>query len=221
MEYRKLHSWNVSTREARDIQLRLRDKLQPVWDGRKVRTVAGADVGFPDKNTVLATVVVLSFPDLEVLESSLSTQDCTFPYVPGLLTFREAPGLLSALESIETTPDVLLCDGQGIAHQRRMGLAAHMGLLLAIPVIGCAKSVLCGAFDQPGEKRGDYSYMFDKGEIIGAAVRTRDRVKPVYVSTGNRIDLATAIDLVLRCSPKYRIPRPLRLAHNLSTGEAV
>ena len=221
MEHRKLHSWNVSTREARDIQLRLRDRLQPIWDGRKVSTVAGADVGFPDKNTVLATVVVLSFPELEVLESSLSTQDCTFPYVPGLLTFREAPGLLSALENIETAPDVLLCDGQGIAHQRRMGLAAHVGLLLDIPVIGCAKSVLCGTFDEPGERRGDYSYMFDKGEIVGAAVRTRDRVKPVYVSTGNRIDLTTAIDLVLRCSPKYRIPRPLRLAHRLSTGEAV
>jgi deoxyribonuclease V len=201
--------------------MRLRDKVRPVWDGRKIETVAGTDVGFPEKNTVLASVAVLSFPGLEVLETAVSTQDCTFPYVPGLLTFREAPGLLSALESIRTVPDVLLCDGQGIAHQRRMGLAAHMGLLLDIPVLGCAKSVLCGTFDEPGKTRGSFSYMSDKGETVGAAVRTRDGVKPVYVSIGNRIDLATAVDTVLKCSPRYRIPRPLRLAHKLSAGEVV
>ena len=221
VEYRKLHGWDVSIREAREIQLRLREMLQPVWDGRKIDTIAGTDVGLPDKHTVRATVVVLSFPELEVVESSVCTQACTFPYVPGFLTFREAPGLLSALEGIETTPDVILCDGQGIAHQRRMGLAAHMGLLLDTPVIGCAKSVLCGTFDEPGQDRGAYSYMFDKGEIVGAALRTRERVKPVYVSTGNRVDLETAIAIVLACSPKYRIPRPLRLAHRLSTGGAV
>ena len=222
MEYRNLHSWNVSTREAKEIQLRLRDMIEPVWDGREINTVAAADVGFPDKNTVLAAVVVLSFPDLEVVERSLSTQEVNFPYVPGFLSFREVPGLLSALEGIQETPDILLCDGQGIAHQRRMGLAAHVGLLVDTPVLGCAKSVLVGSFSPPGERRGSYSHMLDKdGEIIGAAVRTRDRVKPVYVSIGNRIDLETAIDVVLRCSTKYRIPRPLRLAHQLSVGERV
>jgi deoxyribonuclease V len=184
--------------------------------------VAGADVGFPDKHTVLAAVVVLSFPELEVVESSISTQDVTFPYVPGFLSFREVPGLLSALENIEHTPDVLLCDAQGIAHQRRMGLAAHVGLLVDVPVLGCAKSVLYGKFSPPGEKRGAYSHMLDdEGRVIGAAVRTRDRVRPVYVSIGNRIDLETAIDIVLACSFKYRIPRPLRLAHRLSVGEDV
>ena len=222
MEYRNLHSWDVSTREAKEIQLRLRDMIEPVWDRRKIRTVAGADVGFPDKNTVLAAVVVLSFPDLDIVERSVSTQPVTFPYVPGYLSFREVPGLLSALENIETTPDVLLCDAQGIAHQRRMGLAAHVGLMVDTPVVGCAKSVLCGRFVPPGDKRGSYSHMFDdEDEVIGAAVRTRDLVKPVYVSIGNRIDLETAIDLVLRCSVKYRIPRPLRLAHRLSVGETV
>jgi deoxyribonuclease V len=221
VEYRKLHPWNVSVREAMEIQLRLREMLEPVWDGRKINTIAGTDVGLPDKNTVCATVVVLSFPDLDVLESSVSTQDCTFPYVPGLLTFREAPGLLSALENLETTPDVILCDGQGIAHQRRMGLAAHMGLLLDMPVIGCAKSVLCGTYEEPRRERGSYSYMFDKGETIGAALRTRQGVKPVYVSTGNHVDLQTAIDIVLACSPEYRIPRPIRLAHRLSIGGMV
>jgi deoxyribonuclease V len=221
MKHRNLHPWDVSTREAKAIQLRLRDRVQSAWDDREINTVAGTDVGFPDKKTVLATVVVLSFPDLEVLESSVSMQDCIFPYVPGLLTFREAPGLLSALESIATVPDVLLCDGQGIAHQRRFGLAAHLGILLECPVIGCAKSVLCGKFDEPARKRGARSLMVDRGEVIGAAVRTRDGVKPVYVSVGNRIDLETAIDVVLRCSPMYRIPRPLRLAHRLSVGEPI
>lgn len=222
MEFRNLHSWNVSTREAKEIQLRLRYLVEPIWDGRKIETVAGADVGFPDKHTVLAAVVVLSFPELEVVERSVSTQDVTFPYVPGFLSFREVPGLLSALENIRHTPDVLLCDAQGIAHQRRMGLAAHVGLLVDVPVLGCAKSVLYGKFSPPGEKRGAYSHMLDdEGRVIGAAVRTRDRVRPVYVSIGNRIDLETAIDTVLACSVKYRIPRPLRLAHRLSVGEDV
>jgi len=222
VEYRNLHSWNVSTREAREIQLSLRGMIEPVWDGRQIDTVAGADVGFPDKHTVLAAVVVLSFPDLEVVESSVSTQDCTFPYVPGFLSFREVPGLLSALENIGAAPDILLCDAQGIAHQRGMGLAAHVGLLVDTPVVGCAKSVLYGKFAPPGEKRGAYSHMFDdEGVVIGAAVRTRERVKPVYVSIGNRIDLETAISVVLRCSTGYRIPRPLRLAHRLSVGETV
>jgi deoxyribonuclease V len=222
VKYRNLHPWSVSTQEAKQIQLRLKDMIKPVWDGRKINTVAGADVGFPDKHTVLAAVVVLSFPDLEVIERSISTQDVTFPYVPGYLSFREVPGLLSALENIRQTPDVLLCDAQGVAHQRRMGLAAHVGLLVDTPVLGCAKSVLFGTFSPPGERRGSYSHMFDKeGEVIGAAVRTRERVKPVYVSIGNRIDLETAIDVVMRCSTRYRIPRPLRLAHQLSVGKNV
>lgn len=221
MRHRDLHRWDVTTREAKDIQLRLRERIRPVWDGRKIRTVAGSDVGFPDKKTVLATVVVLSFPELEVLESSVSIQDCTFPYVPGLLTFREAPGLLAAIDGIKIVPDVLLCDGQGIAHQRRMGLAAHIGLLVDCPVIGCAKSVLCGTYEEPGKERGARSLMVDNGEVIGAAVRTRERVKPVYVSVGNRVDLGTAVDVVLECSPKYRIPHPLRLAHRLSVGGSV
>jgi len=222
VEYRNLHPWDVSTHEAKEIQLRLRDMIEPVWDGRTVSTVAAADVGFPDKHTVLAAVVVVSFPDLEILERSVSTQEVTFPYVPGFLSFREVPGLLQALESIRRTPDVLLCDAHGMAHQRKMGLAAHVGVLMDMPVVGCAKSVLYGSFSRPDEKRGSFSHMLGKdGEVIGAAVRTRDRVKPVYVSIGNRIDLETAIDLVLKCSPKYRIPRPLRLAHQLSVGKNV
>lgn len=222
MNYRNLHKWDVTTQEAKEIQYRLKNMIEPVWDGRPIRTVAGADVGFPDRDTVLAAVVVLTWPGLQVIESNVKAQRCTFPYVPGLLAFREVPGLLSVLGGIEAKPDVLFCDAQGIAHQRRMGLATHVGILLDMPVVGCAKSVLYGRFEEPSDERGSYSHMFDdSGQVIGAAVRTRRAVRPVYVSIGNRIDLDTAIDLVLRCSPKYRIPIPLRLAHKLSVGEDV
>jgi deoxyribonuclease V len=222
LNYRKIHSWDVSTTQAKEIQVELRDMIEPVWDDRPVHTVAAADVGFPDKHTVKAAVVVLTWPDLKVLETRVVTQPCTFPYVPGLLAFREVPGLLSALVRIDREPDVLFCDAQGIAHRRRMGLATHVGILLDRPVIGCAKSVLYGKFEEPSAERGAYSHMLaDDGEVIGAAVRTRRAVKPVYVSIGNRIDLDTAIEMVLECSPKYRIPVPLRLAHNLSVGRHV
>jgi deoxyribonuclease V len=219
LKHLDLHDWNVSTREAREIQNSLRKKVKASWDRRQVRTMAGADVGFIDKATVLAAVVVLSFPDLDVIESRVNRAPCTFPYVPGLLSFREIPALLGCLDKVRTQPDVLMCDGQGLAHPRKMGLATHVGILLGVPVIGCAKSVLCGEFEEPPKRKGSFSYMYDKkGEIIGAAVRTRNMVKPVYVSVGNRIDLAASIDLVLKCSPRYRIPEPLRLAHYLSIG---
>ncbi len=222
MKSRVLHPWDVTPREARSIQLKLRDMIDPVWDGREVRTLAAADVGFPDKQTVRAAVVVLTYPDLKVVETSVSTCPCTFPYVPGLLAFREIPGLLGALECVRSEPDVLMCDAQGIAHRLKVGLAAHAGILLDRPVLGCAKSVLYGTFDEPGKKKGSVSYMRDKqGEVIGAAVRTRTSVKPVYVSMGNKIDLEKSIELVLACSPKYRIPVPLRLAHKLSVGEEI
>lgn len=222
MKYRELHRWDVSPKEAVQIQHRLKDMIDPVWAGGPVETLAGTDVGFPDKRTVRAAVVVLTWPDLQVVETRATTRPCAFPYVPGLLAFREVPGLLAALSKLETEPDLLLCDGQGIAHQRRMGLAAHVGILLGRPVIGCAKSVLFGTFEEPPHAKGSVSHMLDKqGEIIGAAVRTRAGVKPVYVSVGNMIDLDTAVGIVLGCSPKYRIPEPLRLAHKLSVGEHV
>jgi deoxyribonuclease V len=219
LNYRKLHPWDVTTKRAKEIQYKLRDMIEPTWDGRPVGTVAAADVGFPDKQTVKAAVVVLTWPDLKVVETRVTTQRCMFPYVPGVRAFREVPGLLSALEGIDAEPDVLFCDAQGIAHRRKMGLATHVGILLDRPVIGCAKSVLYGKFEEPPQERGSYSHMVDdQGEVIGAAVRTRQAVKPVYVSVGNRIDLDTAIDMVLACSPRYRIPVPLRLAHKLSVG---
>ncbi len=222
MKSRSFHRWDVTPGEARQIQLKLRGMIDPVWDGREVRTLAAADVGFPDRQTVRAAVVVLTYPDLEVIETSVAEQPSTFPYVPGLLAFREIPGLLAALEGIRAEPDVLMCDAQGIAHRLRMGLAAHAGILLDRPVLGCAKSVLYGTFEEPAVEKGSYSYMYSReGEVIGAAVRTRALVKPVYVSLGHRIDLKKSIELVLACSPRYRIPVPLRLAHRLSVGEPV
>lgn len=222
MKYRQLHSWDVTPTEAVRIQRDLRDSVDPLWSHHEVRILAGTDVGFPDKHTVRAAVVVVTRPEMQVVETKVATLPCTFPYVPGLLAFREVPGLLAALSGLESEPDLVLCDGQGIAHQRRMGLAAHVGILLEKPTIGCAKSVLFGTFEQPPEAKGSVSYMSDKqGDIIGAAVRTRESVKPVYVSIGNKIDLDTAVRIVLGCSPKYRIPVPLRLAHKLSVGEHI
>ena len=221
MKYRRLHSWNVTARKAREIQERLRPRLEQAWDGRPVRTVAAADVGFPDKSTVLAAVAVLTYPDLEVMETRVVKQHCAFPYVPGLLAFREAPALLAALGRLTGVPDLLVCDAHGYAHPRKMGLASHVGILLDLPSIGCAKSLLCGSFGRLSKRRGSRSPILEAGETIGAAVRTRDGVQPVYVSVGHRIDLATAIDFVLRMGSGFRIPEPLRLAHRLSIGERV
>jgi deoxyribonuclease V len=220
LKCRTLHSWNVTPREARVIQEQLAHLVLPVWDGRRVRTIAGADIGFPDRSTVLAAVAVMTYPDLEMVETRVVTRRCTFPYVPGLLAFREAPGLLAALEAIKTDVDVLMCDAQGLAHPRGMGLAAHVGILVDVPVVGCAKSRLYGEFGKLGKRKGSRAYLHgETGAIIGVALRTRDDVQPVYVSVGNRIDLTTSIELVLTSAPRYRIPEPLRVAHRLSVGE--
>jgi len=219
---RTLHSWDVTPREAIVIQGRLARRVRPVWDGRPVRIVAGADVAFPDRSTVLAAVAVMTYPGLEIIETHATTTRCTFPYVPGLLAFREAPGLLAVLETLKTQVDVLMCDAQGLAHPRGMGLATHVGILVDVPVVGCAKSRLCGEFGKLGQRKGSKAYLRDaSGKVIGTALRTRGRVRPVYVSVGNRIDLRKAIEIVLACAPKYRIPEPLRAAHRLSIGEAV
>jgi len=219
LKCRNLHPWDVTVGEARAIQERLAGRVRPVWDGHPVGTVAGADVGFPDKTTVLAAVVVMSFPALEVLETRVVRRPCRFPYVPGLLAFREIPGLVAALEAVATTVDVLMCDAQGLAHPRGMGLATHLGILLNRAVVGCAKSRLYGQFVKLGRRKGARAYLLDpSGKMIGAALRTRTGVRPVYVSVGNRIDLETAIAIVLACTPKYRIPAPLRAAHTLSVG---
>jgi deoxyribonuclease V len=222
MHVRKLHSWNVTPREAREIQDRLRGEVACSWDDRPVRTLAGTDMSFPSKAEVLAAVVVVTYPHMKVVETRVRGGPCTFPYVPGLLAFREAPMLIEALSSLTTEPDVILCDGQGLAHPKGMGLACHVGLLADAPTIGCAKSRLYGSFEEPGAARGSSSDLLGRnGEVIGCVLRTRARVSPVYVSVGHKIDIETAVKLILGCSPKYRIPEPLRMAHKLAAGERV
>jgi deoxyribonuclease V len=178
---------------------------------------AGVDVGLRG-DVARAAVVVLSFPDLAPVDYALGEAPVTFPYVPGLLTFREGPSVLAALERLATWPDLFVFDGHGVAHPRRIGLAAHMGVLLDEPSIGCAKSRLTGRHDEPGQAVGDWTPLTDKGETIGAVVRSRAGVKPLYVSTGHRVDLPTAIDLVLRCTRRYRLPETTRYAHKLAGG---
>ncbi|MEW5807733.1 MAG: deoxyribonuclease V [Acidobacteriota bacterium] len=222
MLVRMLHPWKVSPQQARAIQNSLSKKVIQNWDNRHVRTIAGADVSFPDSDTVLAAVVIVTYPNMKVIETRLRSGKCEFPYIPGLLAFREVPALISVLEELKSEPDILMCDAQGIAHPRGMGLATHIGILTDKPSIGCAKSCLYGKYDEPGDRKGDFSYLTNNsGERIGAVLRTRDGVQPVFVSVGHRIDLNKSIDIVLACSLKFRIPEPLRLAHKLAAGEKI
>ena len=201
------------------IQKELRREVSRSWDGRRVRTVAGADVHFPSRERVRAVVVLLSFPGLELLAEGVHEGPCTFPYIPGLLSFREIPPILDALGSLEGSIDLLLCDGQGIAHPRGLGLASHLGLLLNIPTIGCAKSPLYGEFDQPPPEKGSHTPIRDpRGMTIGSVLRTRESTRLIFVSVGHRIDLRTAVRMVLATTTRYRIPEPLRAAHRLAGG---
>lgn len=222
MKIKELHPWKVSPQQAKAIQNSISKKLISEWDERSVKIIAATDVSFPDSESVLAAVAVLTYPGMKVIETKLKSSKCQFRYIPGLLAFREVPALLAALEEINTEPDVLLCDAQGIAHPRRMGLATHVGIVTDMPSIGCAKSLLYGKFEEPGIVKGQYSPLVtDSGETIGAVVRTREGVQPVFVSIGHRIDLSKAIEIVMKCSIKYRIPEPLRLAHKLAAGEII
>jgi deoxyribonuclease V len=180
-----------------------------------VRAVAGIDASHRD-GSARAAVAVLTFPELELIEHAVTTRPTTFPYIPGLLSFREGPAVLDALEQLKTSPDLLIFDGQGLAHPRRFGLACHLGLLLDRPAIGCAKSRLLGRYEEPGPHQGDYTLLCDKGETIGAAVRTRAGTKPVFVSIGHRVDLPTSVATVLKCCRGYRLPETTRWAHRLA-----
>jgi len=213
------HRWKVSPEEARLIQESLRHKVvfRPL-DLRNVRTVAGLDQSYHPtlRNRVFGVAVVFSFPDLQINEVSIAESQTIFPYVPGLLSFRETPVLLKALKGLKRRPDVIIADAQGYAHPRRFGAASHIGVLTGIPTVGCAKTRLIGLYDEPGPNRGSWSALVDSDETIGAVVRTRDRVAPVFVSVGHLVDLPSAIALVLATTSKYRIPEPIRAAHNLS-----
>ncbi len=214
----RLH-WPKTVAQARAIQQSLRDRVITRDRLRAPRRVAGIDVGFEhDGSITRAAVVVLDFPSLEPLEHAIVRRKTRFPYVPGYLSFREAPAVLAALRRLRSTPDLILCDGQGFAHPRRFGLACHLGLLANLPSIGVAKSRLIGQHAALGPGRGEWVPLVDDGERIGAVLRTRAGVRPVYVSIGHRISLVTAIDYVLRCTTRYRLPETTRQAHRLASG---
>lgn len=214
------HNWNVSAREAIAIQRRLAQHVSREDELPDVRYVAGIDVGFEDGNRITkAAVVVLAFPQLTFEEKAVARAPTTLPYIPGLLSFREGPAILQAIRELERRPDLLLFDGQGIAHPRRLGIASHIGLLVDMPAIGVAKSRLCGRWrEPPGQQKGDWAGLWDGDELIGAALRTRERVKPVFVSIGHRISLATAMEYVLACTTRFKLPETTRWAHRIASG---
>lgn len=211
-----LHGWNVTPEEAVGIQkaLRSRVSLVPTLKLADIRTVAGIDALYSDVSR--AAVVVLSFPELEVVERAIAIRDSVFPYVPGLLSFREVPAVLDALAKLRTQPDVLMCDGQGYAHPRRLGLASHLGVFLNRPSVGCAKSRLVGTYAEPGPHVGDRSPLVHRGETVGMVVRSKPRTNPLFVSPGHLMDIETSVELVLACLRGYRLPEPTRLADKLS-----
>ncbi|HWZ99121.1 MAG TPA: endonuclease V [Candidatus Dormibacteraeota bacterium] len=235
MRLAKLHDWNVTPAEAREIQEKLREKWESADRLPEIRTVAGLDAAFVltgsqafkkasrwnamrEANRAIGGVVVFQFPEMVVIERAHAVLPLRFPYVPGFLSFREIPVLLAALKKLKKMPDLLFCDGQGYAHPRRMGLATHLGIVLDRPTIGCAKSILIGSHGPLPAKAGSWVPLTDTkldGETIGAALRTRSGVKPVYISQGHRISLETAIRLTTAVSEAVRIPRPTREADRL------
>ncbi|MEN8149625.1 MAG: deoxyribonuclease V [Planctomycetota bacterium] len=214
MKIEKLHDWDLTPKEAIRLQARLSEKLVFTPPPRRPRLVAGADCAFTkDGGTVVAAVLVLSFPGLEVVERAVGRAPAVFPYVPGLLSFREAPALLDAFAKIESSPDVVMFDGQGLAHPRRLGLACHLGLWLDVATIGCAKSRLAGTSrGDPRPSRGSWRKLSIDGDEVGRVLRTRDGVKPLFVSPGHRADVAGAARIVLATGVGYRLPEPTRLA---------
>jgi deoxyribonuclease V len=221
MKFYRDHAWPSTLEEAIVIQEKLRDQVITEDQLQEpIQYVAGVDMGFEADGTISrAAVAVLSFPDLQVIETSLAHRPTTFPYVPGFLSFREIPAVLDALEKIKTTPDIILCDGQGIAHPRGLGIASHLGLLIDMPTIGVAKSRLVGKYEELPETKGSRQPLIYKGETVGAVLRTRVGVKPLYISSGHRVSLPTAIDYVLRCTPKYRLPETTRIADKLASAK--
>lgn len=213
------HRWDVSPDEAIEIQKRLSaeisltERVEPIALDQ-IHTVAGVDASYREIGR--AAIAVFSFPDLTLIEQVTATREVTFPYIPGLLSFREGPVVLAAFERLRIQPDLLLFDGQGYAHPRRLGLARHLGAYLDRPSIGCAKSRLTGTYEEPGPEPGAWSPLMNRGEEIGRVVRTRARTRPLFVSVGYRITLPLAVAVVLRCTRGYRLPEPTRIADRLT-----
>lgn len=220
---RERHAWNVTPKEAAVIQQQLREEV--IREDRlpaDIHRVAGVDVGFEEEGKVTrAAVAVLSYPDLKLVESAVARRPTSLPYIPGFLSFREVPAILDALDKLKEPPDLLLCDGQGLAHPRRFGLACHLGVLTDLPAIGVAKTLFIGKHEPLPAERGSWRPLIDHKEVVGAALRTRDGVQPVYISIGHRTSLETAIEWVMRCTTKYRLPETTRHAHRLASAPAV
>jgi deoxyribonuclease V len=214
MEISPLHAWDLSPSQARELQNQLSGRVDRSRKRNKLSKIAGIDVSVSRwAGTGCAAIVVLSYPSLELIDTAVFEGPIAFPYIPGLLSFREAPLIIEAWKRLKVRPDAVMMDGQGIAHPRRFGIASHLGLILDIPTIGCAKSRLTGNHAALAEEAGSYAYLTDADEIIGAVVRTRDGIKPLYVSVGHKIDLASSIKTVLKCCRGYRLPEPTRMAH--------
>ena len=214
-----MHQWDVSPKEAIAIQKALQSHVNITDDFGEIRTVAGVDVGFEENNAITrAAIAVLDVESLELIESAVARRPTTFPYVPGLLSFREIPAVLQAMLELKAVPDLLLCDGQGIAHPRRFGIAAHLGLLTDIPSIGVAKSRLMGTHADVPTEKGSCVPLMDKGEQIGVVLRSRTKVKPLYISPGHRVSIRSSHELVMKCVTRYRLPETTRWAHRLASG---
>jgi deoxyribonuclease V len=207
------HSWDLFPEEAIELQKKLASQIVLRDDFGDICTIAGADLSLDvDKNIGFAGVILFDFPSLKEIERVSAEGPLNFPYIPGLLSFREGPILLKAFEKLRILPDLIAFDGQGIAHPRRLGIASHMGLILNRPSIGFGKSLLCGDYQEPGLTRGSWSPLIHRGETIGAVLRTRDKVKPIFVSPGHRVSLEGALRIALQCLDGYRLPKPTRLA---------
>ena len=215
----RLHSWRVSISEAKDIQRILAAKVSQSGEIKSPRFIAGVDISVKrETGQATGAAVILEYPELRVAEVKVSGGRLDFPYIPGLLSFRELPLILATCRELTIVPDLILVDGQGIAHPRRLGLASHLGLFLDTPAVGCAKSLLCGQHEVPGDEPGSYAEIRDGEEILGVALRTKFAVKPVYISIGHKLNLESAVYWVLKCCRGYRLPEPTRLAHLAAGG---
>ena len=214
-----VHDWDLTPKQAIVLQRRLAAQVVVADRLDNIARVAGVDVGFEQQGKITrAAAAVLSYPELQLIDSAIARRVTTFPYIPGLLSFREIPAVLDALAKLDKQPDLLICDGQGIAHPRRFGIASHLGLLVNLPSIGVAKSRLYGNHDSVPESKGAYTELVVKDETIGAVLRTRVNVKPLYISVGHRISLETALHYVMACITRYRLPETTRHAHRLASG---
>jgi deoxyribonuclease V len=215
----KLHNWNLTPGEATQVQKQLRERLILTWDGRPIQSIGGVDISIKTESA-RAALVVLGYPDLKPIEALTADAPLVFPYIPGLLSFREGPAILAAWAQLQHKPDLLMFDGQGIAHPRGIGIAAQMGLWLERPTIGVAKSRLYGVHVEVGPKRGDRADLLDREDhLIGAVLRTREKTNPLYISPGHLMDVQHAVEFVMACCTTYRLPEPTRWAHKVAGGE--